>query len=202
MAGRGAGPGFAVEKIQVKKAPSKSIWIAGLTRLAAEIAGHFKISCSKQSIKNWTSRKNPPFPAPKESNRYNRAECFAWIEKYIMPSNGPVQQSELALLEKSMRAKAEREIDRADRERFELDKEKGLYVLRSAATQTTIGVIKKYHGFVKAELESNSVADRREKLQQLGVSVEIVALFHEFDLKQAQAMVDRIEQKCEKASGE
>lgn len=201
MAGTGAGPGFAVEKIQVKKAPSKSIWIAGLTRLAAEINGHFKISCAKQNIKNW-QRRSPPFPAPKASNRYNRAECFAWVEKFIMPSSGPVNQSELAWVTRAEQAKSEREVDRAERERFELDKEKGLYVLRSAATQTTIGVIKKYHGFVKAELESNSVADRREKLQQLGVSVEIVALFHEFDLKQAQAMVDRIEQKCEKETGE
>jgi hypothetical protein len=68
----------------------------GMDKLGALImkrfAGRLPLQVGRQQIQNWKRlvgvAKRPgvvPFPAPKDSNRYNVAECFDWVEKWILP---------------------------------------------------------------------------------------------------------------------
>ncbi len=69
--------------------------IEGMDRLGALImrrfAGRLTMEVRRMQIQNWKKllgvAKRPglvPFPSPKESNRYDVRECFAWIEKWIL----------------------------------------------------------------------------------------------------------------------
>lgn len=177
------------------KAPTPA-HIDGLTRLAAVIGGHFKIPCSKQNIKHW-QKKNPPFPAPTQANRYDRAACFEWVTTYIVSEADATTQGDLFRRERE--AEAHLKIRKDKDAAFDFEVKRGKYIERAIANQSVIGALKSYHGFVRNELELNATATRRDKLTALGASQEIVTLFHEWDLLQMRAVIDRIEAQIEVA---
>lgn len=169
-------------------------YIKGLTRLAARLQDHFKRAVSKQSLQNW-KRDVPPLPIPTADGRYNWEECRAWFEANKQPK--PRTQDELDLFQKSVNAKYEQEITKAATLKREEDEALGRLIDKDAARRAVIGVAKRYHNIVRMSLEQHQTASRRDKLNALGVSQEIVALFHEHDLKLAQTLVDMIERECE-----
>jgi hypothetical protein len=180
-------------KTRIPKPPKH---IDGLTKLATAIADHFKISCQKQHIKNW-QKWSPPFPPPaiSGSNRYDRAECFDWIERNYLPK-GNQGQEQTDLFIRSARAEAQSRIRKDEREAFEFDVQKEKYIPRPKADRTIKSVIIQYHGIVRAEVERISPIARKNKLQELGATPEIINAFHAFDLMQAQSVIDRISDKC------
>lgn len=172
--------------------------IEGLTRLADIIATHFKIPCGKQTIKHW-QRMNPPFP-PHKNNRYNKTECFEWVQKYIVPGLHEGGDELVELLARAQKAKAIEQIKKAEKATIIVDLLDKKYVDKNTAKLTTIAVVKTFHNFVRGELESGQPIERKERLASLGASPEIVAAFFEYDLKQSQALMDKIEDHCAKES--
>jgi hypothetical protein len=167
------------------------------TAMAEAIANHFKISCSKQSLQNW-QKWDPPFPRPDAGGRYDKQECFDWIEKVYLPKGARgAQQTDLFIQEREAQARTKIRAD--EQSAYEFDVLKGKYIDRTKAKLTTIGCLKKYHGFVRTELERKSTDARREKLKELGMDPELITKFGDFDLELAKAMIDRIEVECEKA---
>lgn len=177
--------------------PSEDL-IDGLTKTAAAISAHFKISCSKHSLVHW-KKKNPPFPSATEQGRYNRKDCFDWVQTHII-SGLDSKQSDMELLRQEMIAKARTNIRKDESSQFDLDVKKGKFIDLKEARQIYGGSLRMYHDWVKAELETNSPIARKNKLTSLGATPEIVAAFYEFDILQAQASIGRIEAKCETAS--
>jgi hypothetical protein len=104
-------------------------------------------------------------------------------------------QEKQSLLVRSQNAKLQREIDRQERERLQLDEVKKSFINRDVADRTIIGAMRNYHDLVRRLLERNIPESNREKLQQLGASETIVALFYQFNLSGMQAVVDEIAQK-------
>lgn len=178
--------------------------IPSQTRAAFEINAHFKIPCSKQQIQNWQRKHNPPFPSGNHKGQYSRRECFAWIEEQIIKpmraDAGAVNTEEL--LHKAVLAKAQREIDRARREKVMADEAEGLYITRQDARSKAIGVLQQYHSFVRVELEQNAVLKRREKLQALGANENLLAAFFAWDTESEQARIDRIAAQCHVAAND
>lgn len=121
------------------------------------------------------------------------------MEKY-KAKEGPEHQTELKLIDKAFIAKQQREIDRQERERFELDKERGMFIPMDEADRDLSGALILYHSTVKKEISKNETETRREKLKLLGVSPEQVAAFYEFDLALASHTIKRIEDECNKLS--
>lgn len=176
-------------------AETESVWINGLNRTAAAIEGHFKIICTKSTLHHWKSRV-PPFPAPNGKNQYNRQQCYEWIETYIIPNRKKDGDDE-NLQAKAFEAKQKSHILNLEQELFEFEVLKGKYVERSEANRSVAGCARLYHGFVRAEIEQRATETRRAKLIALGVGPEVVAAFLEFDLKEQQGMIERIEARCE-----
>lgn len=185
-----------------KKIPKQSEYIDGLTRVAVAIADKFKISCTKQSIKNW-QKWTPGFPSPaiSGSNRYNRAECFDWIEKnYLSRGASGAAQTDLFIM--SAEAEARIKIRKDEESALDIEIKRGRYIPRDTSKRTIIGALKKYHSFVRSELERGATTARREKLTLLGASPEIVAAFYEFDFEHSRLQIDRIEQRCAREATE
>ncbi len=85
---------------------------------------------------------------------------------------------------------------------LELDQAKGKFIERAAARAVVEGALRKYHGFVKAELENSGPQRRQKKLAELGADAGAVGVFHEFDVIDSQAVIDRIEARCEQETRE
>lgn len=186
----------------MNKKPAKKSYIDGLTRLAAAIAAHFDIPCVKQDISKW-QKFSPPFPSPNPgSNRYKLKPCFAWVEKYWLPKKKPSQGEQKELFMEAMIADARLKIRKDQEHAFNFDVEKKKYITRPIAELAIMGFAKRYHAWVRLELERNITMERKAKLESLGASPEIVAAFYQFDLSQAMGVVGRIEDNCEAFSKE
>ena len=168
------------------------------TKMATLINEHFKIPCTKQLIQDWQRRWEPPFPAHNAMGCYSRSACFEWVETVYLPKRGSKVQQDLLLTGEN--AKQELVILKAKREKFELEREQGLFIARTQHERSLNGAIKTYHAFVRRAAETYLPESRRDKLIQLGAAQEIIALFHEFDLKSSQAIIDNIEAQCAKVT--
>lgn len=169
--------------------------VQGLTAMAALIAGHFKIQCTKQYIARWRKQTPEPFPPPDaNSNRFNVGECFAWVNKWIL-SKAKTEDSNL--FHRQAEANAQNDIEALEHDRWQRDKERGEYIKRDVASRTTIGVIRTYHGFVKAELERRSVDTFRDKCRELSVPAEMAQNLCEYILSQRIEELNRIEARCD-----
>lgn len=177
------------------KQPSQ--WAKGATQIAAAIKAKFGIECHRQSIVDW-KKLWPPFPASDDAGRYHLETCFAWIAEHKAPK--PLTQAEADIYERAKRAEAETKITKAATAKFELEELNKTYIRRDVARHTVCGAVKKYHNLVRSIIESDSTMSRREKLQQIGVTPEQVAIFYEFDLAQSRAVIDKIERECERES--
>ena len=185
-----------VKRKPVKKSPRIPKSVRTLSMLADMIRHKFKIPCDKSTIKAWQKRE-VPFPSPLgENNTYIIKDCFAWVERYALKTNGKAADGELDLFKQSEVARMTMKITQAEREKLDLEKEKGLYVERSIAEQSMITAARAYHRLVRQEVEINSPSTRKEKLRELGASDEIMAKFHEWDIEQSRAVIDRIETRC------
>lgn len=169
--------------------------IGGQTRMAAEIHARFQIPCTRKTVQQWQLRWNPPFPSPDSGNFYSRSAGFDWVEKIYLPKMA-ANPGQVDLLIDASNARSRLEIAKAKRAELDLKIEEGKYIARDVAERTIAGAMKSYHAFVRRELENYQPAARREKLQQLGVSAEHIALFHAFDVQSAQLVIDKIEKQC------
>lgn len=176
-------------------AKQKKIWINGINRTAEAIAKQFKTTCSRQDIRFWMS-KEPPFPSPRANNQFNQRECFEWFLLNIIPNRTVAGTAMADLFQQAAQAKARQEIRENEEAEFDFDVKKKRYIERTAAERTIVGCAKKYHGFVRGQLERNLTLERKLKLESLGISREIVAVFYEFDTAQAVGIIDRIEAQC------
>lgn len=81
---------------------------------------------------------------------------------------------------------------------LELSTAQGNLIRRDVATNTGRAVVLKLRDFFRAENEVGATASRKEKLEQLGATPEIVATFYEWDLKEAANRDDRVAERCQK----
>lgn len=190
-------------------AASQPEHVEGLTRLAAVIAGEFKIGCAKQNIVHWKTW-NPPFPAPTQANRYHLPSCLAWVREHVLPDGGgEMSEDKKVLFERALRAEAQLTIDQQEKKAIELGVLKKTYIERSLAELSLAGVVKTLKQFFVREVERGQTLERRQKLEALASSHQldakaadrIVRDFCEFDRLLSQALVTRIEENCGKAAG-
>lgn len=167
--------------------------------IAALINSHFGIPCDKMKINNWQMRwkSGPPFPRAGIHNTYNVKECFAWIEGNDIKGKASTEPD---LFDKAENARLNQKITAAEREQFEFDKDKGLYILRDAAYQTTVAALTLLKQFVREEIEKRAVIDRREKLKALGVKDELAMEFFVWDKAREISVIDAIEKRCQQES--
>lgn len=186
---------------KVTKAKTNPDWIAGLTNTAKAIAEHFKMPCSKQTIKYWQTR-NPPFPAPaiSGSNRYSRSECFAWIKTY-----GPkrdADESDVSLEARAREAELNTILHKEESERLDLEEKKGSLIDKHVSRNSIVAFATSAKAMIRAEVETNCPDDRKEKLLALGVSQETVAIFHAWDLERGIQTITKIEKEFAKPAKE
>jgi hypothetical protein len=182
--------------------PPPKDYVDGLTRLAATIAAHFDIPCVKQDITKWR-KFTPPFPSPNPgSNRYKLPECLEWVEVYWLPKKRPGEAEQKELFLQAMIADAQLKIRKDQEHAFNFDVEKKKYITQPIAELAIMGFAKRYHAWVRLEMERNLTTERKSKLESLGVSAEAVAAFYQFDLLQAVSAIGRIETECENFSKE
>lgn len=179
--------------------------VAGMDAIARLIAVKYNRQCSRQYIMRWRNLVQVPagcteqFPAPKESNRYNMAECFAWCDRYLEPA-AEKQGETQDLLQLQFEAKAKNDIEKLEHERWGRERDRGLWLKKLDAERTIIGALRQYHGAVRSLLERQDPAARRDKLRDLGVDADLVAAFFAFDLDLARATVDAVETRCKELS--
>lgn len=183
----------------VKKKPRKPKLpktIRTLAGIAALIRGHFTIACDRMKINNWQTRwkSGTPFPRQGENNEFNVKDCFAWVEKNVIKGKA---NTEPDLFDRSEEARYQQKITAAEREQFEFDRDKGLYILRDVAYQTTVAALTLLKSFVRDELEKRAVIDRREKLKAIGVKDETAIEFFVWDKEREIQLIDAIEKRCE-----
>lgn len=101
---------------------------SGLSAIAKIIANHFGVTCVRQYVYDWRHGEKlppgaPPFPPPRDSNRFNVAECLAWYEKWQMPHQRTGQSDLFAADLPAARSKAE--IERLAHEAWLRAKDRG-----------------------------------------------------------------------------
>lgn len=179
-----------------KKKPKQPKSVRTLDGIAAHIRAKFGIACDRMKIKNWQTRwkSGSPFPNKGQNNEFDIAECFAWVEKNIIKGKA---NTEPDLFEKSESARYQQKITAAEREQFEFDKEKGLYILRDVAFQTTVAALTLLKSFVREEIEKHLVIGEREHLKTLGATDEIATAFFVWSKAKKISVIDAIEKRCE-----
>lgn len=169
--------------------------------IAKLIREHFGLNCDRSTISGWQSRHTPPFPRPDDNNAYNVAECFVWVEllqkRKGQGLKGPIDTQMELLDREAASARQRQKITAAEREAFNFEIEKGLYIKRDESEFTIRASMKSYHLFVKQEIEVNNPQLRKEKLIELGASPELIAKFFEYDATASISTVDKIEKRCE-----
>lgn len=173
--------------------------VQGLAGIARIIADHFKIRCQRQDVHQWRKATPIPFPPPGENNFYPVSDCLDWVESHIVNKrNG----SSPDIYQRAAEADAQRIIEDLDHERFRRAVERGEYVDKKEALRVGVGVLKRYHGFVRQVLERNDCIKRLIFLRNQGMTENVLAEFGKFDNDLARDTVDAIEQQCEKAAVE
>jgi len=173
--------------------------VGGMPAIAAIVAKHFGVRCQRQDIHKWRSLAPEPFPSPDNGNRFSVLPCLDWYERNMLKGG---KTETLDLFQEQAEAKAKNDIEKLAHDRWLREVEKGRWVERTLAKRTCIGALKKYHGFVRDELERDQTAARLEKLRELGLSVEALGAFQLYDGELARALVDRIEERCAKETDE
>lgn len=187
--------------------PSKLGDADTLTALAevmdAHYRGRIRILITKGMVNHWRGGRSLPKGAPLppgkigNSSRYDVGEWVAWFDKWQLDRYKIGTNSELdgqaANLEAQQR---QNELERIEHERFERSVERGKWVEREVAKRTIIGALKTFHNTVKAADERNAPLARKAKLAELGVAAEVIAAFHDFDLRLAKDITDEREHQC------
>ena len=71
-------------KQKTKQAASRLPKRVRTLRVLAELVRHhFKIPCDRMKLKNWQTRRDPPFPSPGANNEYEVKGCLEWVGKYV-----------------------------------------------------------------------------------------------------------------------
>lgn len=183
----------------MKKKPKKVKYpktVRTLDGIAANIRAKFNIACDKMKIKNWQTRwkSGPPFPNKGQNNEFEVADCFAWVERNIVKGKASLEPE---LFERAQSASDQRKVIAMEREQFEFDRDKGLYILRDIAFQTTVAALTLLKNFVREEIEKRAIVDRREKLKAMGFKDELATEFFVWDKQREIALIDAIEKRCE-----
>ncbi len=164
--------------------------IVSQTRLALELTEEFKFDVSKQLIQSWQRQWNPPFPTARADGSYSRKAACAWVKKHYVKSPA---QSELLI--DAFNAKSRLEIAKAKQAEFDLELQAGKFISREKSDRDLFGAMSMYHVLTRRLVETYHPDSRRDKLQQLGVSHDVIAVFHDFDLKESQKLIDRLERE-------
>ncbi len=179
-----------------KSAKSKSI-------IAELIARKFSFRCEKQDVHHWQNLSripvegcNIPFPAPSKNNLYVVDDCFAWVEKWVLPHrNGNDAAARVAQME----AKERIDEHKAELLGLQLDVKKGRLIDRGIAERTAISTIKKLLGFYKSTDENLIPQECSAKLESIGVTAEQKKEFIDWFVPRMQSVTDQREAKTEAA---
>lgn len=172
----------------------KKIWRAGLKLIAEAMSNEFHRIITKQLVHSWKAW-NPPFPAPHQNNQYDQEECFEWYRTH--PKTQGQTQSELSLVDQAYQAKQELTIRENEREQFEFDVLKKKYIDRGHAERQIVGFAKRYHSWVRREVENYTITHRIEHLKSLKLTPEQLASFQIFDTTESERLINQIEDRCE-----
>lgn len=183
-----------MKKKAKRKSPSKTV--RTFDGIAALIRAKFGISCDRMKIKNWQTRwkSSEPFPRQGHNNEFVIADCFAWVEKNIIKGKSSLEPD---LFEKAQSASDQKKILALEREQFEFDRDRGLYILKDVAYQTTVAALTLFKAFVREEIEKRAVVERREKLKAMGVKDELATEFFVWDKQCEIEVIDAIEKRCQ-----
>lgn len=164
--------------------------------LANLVRYHFKISVDKMKINYWIKhwRAGEPLPPPGANNEFNVKISFAWIEKNIIKGKASLEPS---LIEKAEDARSQQRIIALERDQFEFDRDKGLYILKEVAYQTTVAALTLLKSFAREEIEKRAVVERREKLKAMGIKDELAMEFFVWDKAREVVLIDAIEKRCQ-----
>lgn len=176
---------------------------SGMDALGALIMRQFPnigLQVNRQTIHNWRNLKfvppscNVPFPPPTNGNRYNTADCFAWIETYFpegenVPRHGATQDLKNKINERKLRL-----LD------LEVGEAEGKLTDKKIAKNTMIAAIKKYHGIVRTHLEKLEVKAFTEYATTLELSDNHKAALQSFLIQQSRNTIEKIEDACERIS--
>lgn len=171
--------------------------VRGQTAIAELINRRFRIECFQTYIGRWRKlqgvRGNTPFPAPHGANKYDVAECFAWVEEFIMPhrTGGAVAPASAETFE-SMTA-----LDKRIKERklqlltFEVGASERKLIARQKAEQTSIAVIRRLQQFCVNQDEKEMPAWCSDTLRMLNVEPDKVRAFLARYQEQCRLLTDR-----------
>lgn len=158
--------------------------INGMDSLGGLIMRRFPgigIQVQRQVIQNWRRLEhvpdgcNVPFPAPRASNRYDVAECFAWVSNYFPDGE---QRGPLAAKQKTRDAIEDRKLKLLD---IEVGKAEGALISRDRARMTRRDALTRQNNIMQARLEHVECQQRIDWLKQLGATPELIAEFQRRD---------------------
>lgn len=168
--------------------------INGMEALGALIMRRFPrigLQVDRQAIIAWRRLErvpdncNVPFPAPLSSNRYDVAECFAWVETYISDgSPGP-----LAAKQKTKDAIEERKLELLN---IEVGKATGALISRDRARMTRRDALARQNAIMQTQLERVGTQHRIDWLKQLQCTPEQIAEFQRRDAELAAQIISVI----------
>ena len=158
------------EQPELEDIPSS---VSGMDALGALIMRQFPkigLQVNRQTIQNWRQLKyvpkgcSVPFPPPSSGNRYNVAECFAWIQTYFGPRMETVGGMDLSF---QRRQEMKDRIDAATMRMKEREDAHaaGLLTDTKEAQMAVTGAVLAHHAIVKARLDRDFAKLVLEKLE-------------------------------------
>lgn len=172
--------------------PSSINGMGGLGGIIMRRFPNIGIQVGRQVIQNWRKLEhvpsgcNVPFPAPKESNRYDVAECFAWVETYYPDGVG---SGSMVAKQKTKDLIDVRKLELLD---IEVGKSTGALISRDRARMTRRDALVRQNNIMQTRLERVETQQRIDWLKQLGATPELMAEFQRRDAGLAQETIARI----------
>ncbi len=166
--------------------PSK--FAEGQTQIAAVLRKHFQpehpdFKCQRQYIVLWSkpTRGRPQgFPKPNDANRYNIADCIAWVKKNVIGA-GVEDDEEAKLLQRAANSVALTKIRIDEEHKFDFEVKQGKYILAREAEIQAIGLAKRFLAITRDEIR---------------------AAFLKTDIKRGEELIDALESKYSEAANE
>lgn len=164
-----------------------------LRNLAAALSAEFHRDISGALINKWQRLPKEPFPVRNKSGYYKLEPCVEWCKKHFAQSES-LEDAEA--LRRGQIDKAKLVSAQLEAKQLEIQQEKHLLVERAVAAVTGIAAIRRYHGYVRDELEKHQIADVMAKLKEIGCTPEQLALALPWLTARAVATVTAIEARC------
>lgn len=178
--------------------------VSGMDALGSLIMRQFPkigIQVNRQAIRKWRkllcvpSGCNVPFPGPATSNRYNVAECFAWVQTYFGPHMGIAGEPDVVFgatqeLENKIK---QRKLELLD---MEVGTASGRLSNSKTAQMAVTGAVMAHHSIVKRQMDNDFARLVLERLD--GLDEADRRKVHDAVSEVARSIVTAIETDCEK----